>query len=83
MRGISATMDEQAHIPAGYSYLSQRDFRINPEHPPLIKSLSAIPLLFLNLNFPKEHPSWTSQVNGQWWFGSQFLYHSNNNPDQV
>ena len=27
MRGISTTMDELAHIPAGYSYLSQKDYR--------------------------------------------------------
>ncbi len=81
--GDSATMDELAHIPAGYSYLSQKDFRINPEHPPLIKDLSAIPLLFLNLNFPRNHPSWQKEVNGQWWFGSQFLYHSGNNPDKI
>ena len=79
----SATMDELAHIPAGYSYLTQKDFRINPEHPPLVKDLSAIPLLFLNLNFPKNHPSWYKDVNSQWWFGSEFLYHSGNNPDQI
>jgi len=83
MLGDSATMDELAHIPAGYSYLSQKDFRINPEHPPLVKDLAAIPLLFLNLNFPKDHPSWQEEVNGQWWFGSEFLYHSGNNPDRI
>ena len=46
----AATFDEVAHIPAGYSYLTQKDYRLNPEHPPLIKDLSAIPLLFLKLN---------------------------------
>ncbi|PJA02305.1 hypothetical protein COX73_01470 [bacterium (Candidatus Gribaldobacteria) CG_4_10_14_0_2_um_filter_36_18] len=80
---MSATMDELAHIPAGYSYLSQKDFRLNPEHPPLIKDLAAFPLLFLNLNFPEDHPSWTEGVNQQWWFGNQFLYQSGNNPDQI
>jgi len=79
----SATMDELAHIPAGYSYLSQRDFRLNPEHPPLVKDLAAIPLLGLNLNFPKNHPSWTEGVNQQWWLGNEFLYHSENNADQI
>ncbi|MBU2109421.1 hypothetical protein KKB71_00460, partial [Patescibacteria group bacterium] len=33
----SATMDELAHIPSGYSYLTKQDYRLNPEHPPLIK----------------------------------------------
>ena len=83
MQGISATMDELAHIPAGYSYLTHKDYRINPEHPPLAKDLSAIPLLFLHLNFPENHPSWTTGVNNQWWLGNQFLYHSGNNPDQI
>jgi hypothetical protein len=31
------TMDEAYHIAAGVSYVQNRDFRINPEHPPLIK----------------------------------------------
>lgn len=83
MKEMSATMDELAHIPAGYSYVSQKDFRLNPEHPPLIKDLAAFPLLFLNLNFPEEHPSWTEGVNQQWWFGNQFLYQSGNNADQI
>jgi hypothetical protein len=83
MKDDSLTMDESAHIPAGYSYLTQKDYRLNPEHPPLIKDLAAFPLLFLNLNFPKDHPSWTEGVNQQWWFGNQFLYQSGNNPDQI
>ncbi len=81
--GDSLTMDEQSHIPAGYSYLTQKDFRINPEHPPLVKDLSAVPLLLLNLNFPKEHPSWKEGINEQWWFGSELLYRSGNNPDKI
>lgn len=79
----STTMDELAHIPAGYSYLSQKDFRINPEHPPLIKDLSALPLMFLNLNFPSDSTSWTEDINGQWVFGWELLYNSNNNPEQI
>ncbi len=83
MKGDSTTMDEMSHIPAGYSYLSQRDFRINPEHPPLIKDLAALPLLFLDLNFPQDHTSWTQGTNEQWTYGSQFLYYSGNNADQI
>ncbi len=83
MKDDSATMDELAHIPAGYAYLSQKDMRLNPEHPPLLKDLSAFPLLFMNLNFPFNHKSWTADVNGQWDFGQQFLYLSNNNPDRI
>jgi len=81
------TFDEIAHIAAGYSYLTQKDYRLNPEHPPLIKDLAAFPLLFLNLNFPKDHSSWVQKENPIWWqqfdFASQFLYYSGNNPDQI
>ncbi|MCX6731788.1 MAG: glycosyltransferase family 39 protein [Candidatus Parcubacteria bacterium] len=79
----AATFDEVAHIPAGYSYLTQKDYRLNPEHPPLIKDLSAIPLLFLKLNFPVNIKAWTEDVNGQWEMGRVFLYESGNNPDKI
>jgi hypothetical protein len=48
----SQTSDEAAHIAAGYSYLKRADFRLNPEHPPLLKEIAAVPLLFLDLAFP-------------------------------
>ncbi len=82
-QGDSITMDELSHIPAGYSYLSQRDFRINPEHPPLIKDLAAFPLLFLDVTFPETSEAWTEPVNGQWWYGWELLFNSGNNPDQM
>lgn len=81
--GDSATMDELAHIPSGYSYLKLGDDRLNPEHPPLLKDISAIPLTFLNLNFPTQSESWTQNVNGQWDVGRLFLYESGNNADQI
>lgn len=81
--GDSATMDELSHIPAGYSYLSQLDFRINPEHPPLIKDLAALPLLSLNLNFPADSSAWKEEINSQWFYGWEFLYGSGNNPDEI
>jgi hypothetical protein len=31
------TLDEAYHIAAGVSYIRNADFRINPEHPPLVK----------------------------------------------
>ena len=33
----SFTLDEAYHITAGVSYVQRADFRINPEHPPLVK----------------------------------------------
>lgn len=79
----SATMDELAHIPSGYSYLAKQDYRLNPEHPPLIKDLFAFPLLFLNLNFPVDVPAWTEYVNGQWDMGRIFIYESGNDADKI
>ncbi|MBI4993683.1 glycosyltransferase family 39 protein [Candidatus Wolfebacteria bacterium] len=79
----SATMDELAHIPAGYSYVKYLDYRLNPEHPPLLKAISAIPLLFQKINFPIESQNWQNDVNGQWAVGSQFLYESENNADKI
>jgi len=46
----SPTADEGFHLVAGYSYLKWRDFRLNPEHPPLAKVLAALPLLALDIN---------------------------------
>jgi len=79
----SATMDELAHIPAGYSYVKLGDFRLNPEHPPLLKALAAFPLLFAGLNFPTDARAWTSDVNGQWEMGTLFIYQSGNNADLI
>ena len=87
MKDDSLTFDELAHLPAGYSYLTQKDYRLNPEHPPLVKDFSALPLLFLNLNFPKDSPNWQEGSRGLWWvqfdFGSDFLYRSGNDADKI
>jgi Dolichyl-phosphate-mannose-protein mannosyltransferase len=44
----SATFDETAHLGAGVSYLETGDFRLNPEHPPLVKMIAAAPLALLH-----------------------------------
>jgi len=84
MKDDSATMDEVAHLPAGYSYLTQKDMRLNPEHPPLIKDLAAFPLLFIKgINFPSDIKDWKEDINGQWGFGYYFLYKAGNPTDQM
>lgn len=84
MRNDSVTMDEVAHLPSGYSYLTQKDMRLNPEHPPLIKDLSALPLLFIKeIKFPYEINAWKEDVNGQWAFGYNFLYEQGNPVDKM
>ncbi|MDD5431282.1 MAG: glycosyltransferase family 39 protein, partial [Candidatus Pacebacteria bacterium] len=71
------------HIPAGYTYDKFFDYRLNPEHPPLVKMLSGIPLLTQNLKFPAESSAWQTDINGQWAAGSQFLYESGNDANQI
>lgn len=79
----SATMDELAHIPSGYGYTKFLDYRLNPEHPPLLKALATIPLLFQDLNFQTDHKSWNEDPNGQWDAGKMFLYESGNDADMI
>ena len=45
----NANYDERIHLPAGYSYITRQDMRLNPEHPPLVKDLAALPLLFISV----------------------------------
>ena len=80
----SAIVDEVAHISAGYSYLRYGEYRLNPEHPPLIKDLAALPLQFMRLSFPNAAGDpWTTEINGQWDTGWKFLYHSGNDAGKI
>jgi len=58
-RRQSPTFDEPIHLLGGYSYLKWNDYRINPEHPPLVKLWAALPLLRLKINDPRPYtPYW-------------------------
>ncbi len=76
---LSATTDEVAHIVAGYSYWHTRDFRLNPEHPPLAKLLAAFPLLFIHPKFDPTQEDWKRAA--EYPLGYDFLYQ--NNADQI
>lgn len=84
----AATFDEIAHIPASYSYLTQHEMRLNPEHPPLLKDFAAFPLLFMDLNFDVSQPFWNGELprkwdEGQWAAGRHLLWEAGNNPDKI
>ncbi|HEX4104384.1 MAG TPA: glycosyltransferase family 39 protein, partial [Candidatus Paceibacterota bacterium] len=79
----SAIVDELAHIPAGYGYVHDLSYNLNPEHPPLIKALAALPVLFINPTFPTTSTAWTTEVNGEWDMGYQFLYGVGNNANEI
>jgi Dolichyl-phosphate-mannose-protein mannosyltransferase len=51
-RANSITWDEDDHIYAGYMSWKRADFGLNPEHPPLVKMLAALPLLSMDLKLP-------------------------------
>ena len=53
VRQESLTWDEGDHIFAGYMSLKHHDFGLNPEHPPLVKMLAAVPLQGMNLREPQ------------------------------
>jgi 4-amino-4-deoxy-L-arabinose transferase-like glycosyltransferase len=52
IRQQSLSWDEGDHIFAGYMSWKKADFGINPEHPPMVKALAAIPLLPMHLQVP-------------------------------
>lgn len=79
----STTYDEQSHITAAYSYVRYGDMRINPEHPPLLKDLAGIPLLFLHPAFPLTQAPWISGLNEQWTLGDTFLHGLGNDADAL
>jgi len=83
MAGDSATVDEAAHIAAAYSYWHYGDYRLNPEHPPITKDLSGLPLQFMDLKFPVNEAAWTAHVNGQWDSGRSFVYHIGNDAQAI
>lgn len=82
----SLVVDEVPHVGAGYSYLTERDMRLNPEHPPLAKDIAAFPLTFLRFS---EKPSLQNIferediTNSQWDFGRRLIYNSEANPELV
>jgi len=62
-RRQSQTWDEAYHMLAGYRYWQARDYGINPEHPPLVKLLAAIPLVVAGPRVPAV-PKGTSKFEG-------------------
>ncbi len=73
IRQQSLSWDEGDHIFAGYMSWKKADFGINPEHPPLVKALAAIPLLTMQLNVPapKELASFKDEA---YFDGRDFIF---------
>ncbi|HEY0786467.1 MAG TPA: hypothetical protein VGD62_11385, partial [Acidobacteriaceae bacterium] len=56
VRQESPTFDEPAHLFAGVAYWTHGDFGRNPEHPPLVKLIAALPILSMGLPYPPPVP---------------------------
>lgn len=78
----SPTMDEQNHIARGLALLRTGDARLSLEHPPLVNSLSALPLLLLDVTLPTNDSSWTETRN--WYaFADLLLWSVNHDVDRM
>ena len=85
----SQTTDEAIHLVSGYTYLTQRDFRLDSEHPPFLKELAALPLIFQKVKL-KIDERW--QKAGGFYYdswqearliGENFFYGSGNDPEKL
>ncbi len=74
----SYTTDELLYLPTGYSYLTEQTMRLGAEHPPLIREIAALPLLFLKLKPLASF--WNQNIQGRdlhgalWNAGEKFLF---------
>jgi hypothetical protein len=76
------TFDEAVHLAAGYSYWTTGNFRLNPEHPPLLKLLWAAPLAIGDWP-PYPHDVAGATNNDHWHVGTALLYHSGRPPREL
>ena len=79
----SPTMDEQNHLARGLAFLRTGDPRLSVEHPPLVNSLSAMPLLTMpEIRLPTDQPSW-EQPQGWYIFAEQLLWNYGNDAGRM
>ena len=75
IRRESQTWDEACHIFDGYNHWKRSDSGMNPEHPPLVKLLSTVPLLRLPLQMPRTRGG--NFKEAAFLEGHDFLYSNN------
>jgi tetratricopeptide (TPR) repeat protein len=77
----SATWDEPIHLTAGYAALVERDFRIDPSHPPLQRMWAALPLLAMDAvrldRTPVDRSAPAAWLTGAYAFAHRFMYVDN------
>jgi len=73
-------VDESPHLAAGIAYVQLRDYRLNPEHPPLVKLAAGALASLANPNLPTGEPWWEGGINEQWRTGEHVLWSGSNDP---
>src|SRR5947207_3844314 len=86
VRDDTLTTDEGLYIPTGYLYVTEHNARIGFEHPPLIRDLAVLPLLFLNLRPARTF--FKTDIRGRlseaaWDLGDAFIYEQPEPPDRI
>ena len=79
VRRESQTWDEANHIFAGYRSWTHGDFGLNPEHPPLVKLLATVPLLWSRPKSPALEERFFKE--DAFLRGKEFLYQ--NDPEKI
>lgn len=73
----SPVYDEPVHIAAGYSYARHGDYRMNPEHPPLVKRIAALAIGPLDESAADLAQYWQSALanpGAEWLYAHELLY---------
>lgn len=84
-KGISITYDEVSILPAGYFYRQTGTYYINPEHPPLVKFIAALPTALMEQKMPNETlpKDVLLQDYAQYYWGKIFLFESKNKTEEI
>jgi putative flippase GtrA len=83
--GNAITYDELAFLPNGYFHQEKGVYYTNPEHPPLVKDIAALPFHILGAKLPTETfpKDVLFQDYAQYYLGKVFLFESGNDAEQL
>jgi len=84
MREKSVTPDELMYIAAGYYHWTTGSFAFNATNPPLMKMITAAPLLLLGPDLPEfQGDPGTWDIQQQWHYTREFLYNNSTDADVI
>ncbi len=73
----SPTFDEPVHIAAGLSYVQTGNFRLNVQHPPLLKELAGLSMVLGGIRWPAGSHEAASMLSGagepEWYFAYRLI----------